>query len=234
MHDPYMDTILTRLEKLREEISGTCIQSGRDINDVRLIAVSKTMGIDRIQEAIDAGLDTFGENYVQEALDKISALSPSVHWHFIGNIQKNKVKFLVKSFELIHSVGSKDIAEEINKRALHAGMKQPVLFEINMAHEKTKSGFSAASFHEAIPVLKGLKNIVPAGLMTMPPPSDNTTQLAEYFSGLREMRDKLKKQGVFGQSFKELSMGMSSDYKIAIKEGATMIRIGTALFGPRG
>jgi pyridoxal phosphate enzyme (YggS family) len=229
-----MNNIPTNVTELREEISDACMKSGRDINDIKLIAVSKTMGIDKIQEAIDAGLDTFGENYVQEAIEKINALAPSIHWHFIGNIQKNKVKFIVKSFELIHSVGSKDIAEEINKRAMHVDIKQPVLFEINMALEKTKSGFTPDSFYKAIPVLKGLKNILPSGLMTMPPPTDNELQLSGYFSGLREMRDKLKKQGVFGQSFKELSMGMSSDYKIAIKEGATMIRIGTAIFGPRG
>ncbi len=229
-----MNNILTNVTKLREEIADACMKSGRNINDIKLIAVSKTMDIDKIQEAIAVGLDTFGENYVQEALEKINALAPSIHWHFIGNIQKNKVKFIVQSFELIHSVGSKDIAEEINKRAMHVDIKQPVLFEINMALEKTKSGFTPDSFYEAIPVFKGLKNILPSGLMTMPPPTDNELQLSGYFSGLREMRDKLKKQGVFGQSFKELSMGMSSDYKIAIKEGATMIRIGTALFGPRG
>ncbi len=229
-----MNDIKSNVNQLKEEIADICREAGRNSNDVRLIAVSKTMGIDKIREAIDAGLDTFGENYVQESLEKINAIDPSIHWHFIGNIQKNKVKFIVKSFELIHSVGSKDIAEEINKRALHADFKQPVLFEINMALEKTKSGFTQDGFFEAIPVLKGLKNIVPSGLMTMPPPTDNELQLSGYFSGLREMRDKLKKQGVFGQPFKELSMGMSSDYKIAIREGATMIRIGTAIFGPRG
>ncbi len=234
MHDPNMETIITRIKRLREDISGTCLKSGRDINDVRLIAVSKTVGIDSIKEAVDAGLDTFGENYVQEALEKITMLPPSVHWHFIGNIQKNKVRHIVQSFELIHSVGSSDIAVEIDKRAEQKGHVQPVLFEINVAGEATKSGFRPEQFFNALQLLKTLKHLRPSGLMTMPPPGNSEAQLSNYFTTLRELRDKLLKQGVFGQSFKELSMGMSSDFKIAIKEGATMIRIGTAVFGPRG
>ncbi len=229
-----MNTIQTNLSRLREEIAGACMESGRNPNDIKLIAVSKTMSIDKIQEAMDAGLDTFGENYVQEAADKMAVLPPSLHWHFIGNIQKNKVKYLVKSFELIHSVGSRDVAAEIDKRAMQKGYVQPVLFEINSGDETSKSGFYAVQFLDAVQFLKTLKHIRPSGLMTMPPPIANEMQLSKYFSGLREMRDKILKQGMFGQSFKELSMGMSSDYKIAIKEGATMIRIGTALFGPRG
>ncbi|MGB9736340.1 MAG: YggS family pyridoxal phosphate-dependent enzyme [bacterium] len=226
--------LIENIKRLKEEIGNACLKSGRKPDDVRLIAVSKTMGIDKIQEAINAGLDTFGENYVQEALKKIEALPSSIHWHFIGNIQKNKVKFLVKNFELIHSVGSKEVAEEINKRAMQAGIKQPVLFEINIGLEETKSGFTLETFYEAIPDLKKLMYIEPLGLMTMPPPESDDIQLSHYFAKLRNTRDELLKQGVFSQSFKELSMGMSSDYKIAIKEGATMIRIGTAIFGPRG
>ena len=229
-----MKNIIYNVKKLKQDIADTCIKSGRDVNDVRLIAVSKTMGIDKIQEAIAAGLDTFGENYVQEALKKIEALPHSIHWHFIGNIQKNKVKYLIGSFELIHSVGSIDIATEINKRAEQKGHIQPVLFEINIAQEATKSGFTSEQFFDALEILQKLKHILPLGLMTMPPPASNEVQLSNYFAQLRRMRDKIIEQNVFGNSFKELSMGMSSDYKIAIKEGATMIRIGTAIFGPRG
>ncbi len=229
-----MNDIQINTDKLKEEIADACIGAGRNINEVRLIAVSKTIGIDKIQQAIDAGLDTFGENYVQEATEKINALPSPIHWHFIGNIQKNKVKQIVQSFELIHSVGNRDIAVEIDKRAMQKGYVQPVLFEINVAGEATKSGFRPEQFFDALQLLKTLKHIRPSGLMTMPPPIDNETQLSRYFSDLRGMRDKILSQGAFGHSFKELSMGTSSDYKIAIKEGATMIRIGTALFGARG
>lgn len=229
-----MNDITNNIRKLQDEINSTCISAGRNPNDVRLIAVSKTVDAGRIKEAIDAGLDTFGENYVQEALEKLETLSTSVHWHFIGNLQKNKVKHLIRAFELIHSVGSSDLASEIDKRAMQKGYIQPVLFEINVAGEATKSGFRPEKFFDALRLLKSLKHILPSGLMTMPPPVDNEVQLSGYFASLREIRDRILKQGIFGGSFRELSMGMSSDYKIAIKEGATMVRIGTAIFGPRG
>ena len=229
-----MDIIQDNIKRLKEDIAVVCTAAGRGIEGIRLVAVSKTMDVGKIQQAIDAGLDTFGENYVQEAMEKINAFPSAIHWHFIGNIQKNKVKYIVKSFELIHSVGNRDVAAEIDKRAMQRGHVQPVLFEINAGAETSKSGFLAGQFFDAVPFLKTFKHILPSGLMTMPPPIDNEIQLSSYFAKLREIRDKLLKQGIFGQSFKELSMGMSSDYKIAIKEGATMIRIGTAIFGTRG
>ncbi|MCL4558537.1 MAG: YggS family pyridoxal phosphate-dependent enzyme [Deltaproteobacteria bacterium] len=229
-----MDTIQDNVKRLKEDIAAVCTGSGREIKGIRLVAVSKTMDIGKIQQAIDAGLDTFGENYVQEAMEKINAFPSAIHWHFIGNIQKNKVKHIVESFELIHSVGNTDVAVEIDKRAMRKGHVQPVLFEINLAGEATKSGFSPGQFFDALRALRALKHIQPSGLMTMPPPADSVTQLSRYFSDLREMRDRILAQGVFGSAFKELSMGTSTDYKIAIKEGATMIRIGTTIFGPRG
>lgn len=228
-----MNNIKDNIRMLKENIADVCIRSGRKAEEIKLIAVSKTIGVDKIRQAIDAGLDTFGENYVQEAREKINALPSSVHWHFIGNIQGNKVKYLIKTFELIHSVGSKEIAENINKKAMQTGIVQPVLFEINMGEERTKSGFAPGEFMNAISYLRTLKNILPSGLMTMPPPVDDETQLSRYFAMLADMRSALIKQHAFGSAFKELSMGMSSDYKVAVKEGATMIRIGTAIFGSR-
>ncbi len=229
-----MNTIAENLRVLREAVSEACLRAGRNEQDIRIIAVSKTMSTAKIQDAANAGLTTFGENYVQEALEKIHSLPPDIHWHFIGNIQKNKVKHIVRSFELIHSVGSRETAAGIDRRAAQADYIQPVLFEINIAGETTKSGFSPDEFSEALEFLAALKHIRPAGLMTMPPPTDNETELSGYFAGLRRLRDSIAAKGVFGSGFRELSMGTSSDYKIAIKEGATMIRVGTLLFGPRG
>ncbi len=229
-----MTTLAENLRAVREAVSGACARSGRNEHDVRIIAVSKTMGIGKVREAIDAGLDTFGENYVQEAMEKIRALPSEIRWHFIGNIQKNKVRHIVRSFELIHSVGSREIAAEIDRRAQQAGHVQPVLFEINIAGETTKSGFSPGGFSAALEFLSSLKNIRPAGLMTMPTPTDNETELSGYFAAVHTLRDTVADRGIFGGGFRELSMGTSSDYKIAIIEGATMIRIGTLLFGPRG
>ncbi len=226
--------IKERIERVKEEIETACRNSGRNTSDVKLVAVTKTVGIDVIRQAIDAGLDTFGENYVKEAIEKAQVLPPHLHWHFIGNIQKNKVKHMVSHFELIHSIGTKEIISEIDGRAMQAGIIQPVLFEINLAREATKSGFTKDDFYEAIPFIKSLKHIIPSGLMTIPPPVNDEPRLSGYFSALREMRDKFSADNWLGSTFKELSMGMSSDFKIAIKEGATMIRIGTMIFGPRG
>lgn len=226
-------SIAENIKRLKDSIKEICLKSGRDVNQVKLIAVTKTIDTDKIKQAVEAGLETFGENYVQEAIKKIKALPDTIHWHFIGNIQKNKVKYLIKTFELIHSVGSVDVAIEIDKKAMQKGIKQPILFEINLGGESTKSGFSPQQFLSLIERLNMLKNIQPLGLMTMPPPINDEIMLSKYFSSLREMRDKLISDKIFDNSFKDLSMGTTADYKIAIKEGATMIRIGTAIFGPR-
>ncbi len=229
-----MDMIRDNIQKLREEIAAVCMRSGRKTEEVRLVAVSKTVGTNRVQQAIDAGLDTFGENYVREAMEKMGSLPSGIHWHFIGNIQRNKIKHIVGPFELIHSVGSTDMAVEIDRRAAQKGRIQPVLFEINLAGESTKSGFSPSQFFDTLQALQVLRHLRPSGLMTMPPPIDSVARLSGYFSELREMRDRVLAQGVFGSAFRELSMGTSMDYKIAINEGATMLRIGTLIFGPRG
>lgn len=211
------------------------MRAGRNPEEIKLIAVTKTVPPERIIEAIEAGLRIFGENRVQEARDKIPAImqrAPDIKlsWHMIGPLQKNKAKYAVKLFDMIHSVDSKELALEINKQAEKIGKIQDILIEVKLSSEETKHGISPEEFFELLEFTCTLKNLNVKGLMTIPPYSENPEDSRPYFRRLREL---LEEANIKGFPLKELSMGMSGDFEIAIEEGATMVRIGTAIFGER-
>lgn len=209
-------------------------RSGRPDGSVRLVAATKSVGLDRIREGIAGGVTILGESRLQEALPKIEALrGDPVRWHFIGRLQRRKVRLVVGGFDLIHSVDSVQLAEEISRRAQEAGLTQAVLLEVNLEGEATKSGFLPDELSEAMPRLGALSQVAVKGLMAIPPPTSDPEQARPYFRRLRELSLRLMCQPTGTVSLKELSMGMSNDYHIAIEEGATMIRVGTAIFGVR-
>jgi pyridoxal phosphate enzyme (YggS family) len=201
---------------------------------VTLIAVSKYATVPQILDAYHAGARHFGENRVQDALAKMAALPPDVaqaiHWHLIGPLQRNKINKIVGRFALIHSLDSGDIAQALSERTVLAGLVQPVLLQVNVSGEATKHGFAPQDLIQQVHTLLQLPGLQVKGLMTMAPHTSDSTQLTQCFTGLRQLRDTLVSET--GQPFSELSMGMSGDYRQAIDCGATMVRIGQALFRP--
>ena len=227
--------LLDNISKIYKRISHAAMRAGRNPEDVKLIAVTKTVSVEQIREAIDAGLRTFGENRVQEAQKKVSSdalrvANGRVEWHLIGHLQKNKAKYAVQLFDLIHSVDSEELAHEINRHAEKTGKVQDVLVEVKLSHEGTKHGVSRTGLPGLLRTIKGLKHLDLRGLMTVPPFFDDPGEARPYFRELRELRDKAAADGFEPP---ELSMGMSGDFETAIEEGATMVRIGTAIFGER-
>lgn len=223
--------IVENLAQLRAKIEETSKRSGRNPAEVKLIAVSKYFGIDTIIEAKNCGITDFGENRAQELTLKYEKLSDSVTWHFIGSLQKNKVKYAVKAAQLIHSVDSIELAQEINQRAEKLGKVQNILLEVKTSEEESKSGLETEN--EILSLVKScgdLKNINLRGLMTMAPLTEDTNIIRKSFTELRILKDRINN---IGYNLTELSMGMTSDFEIAIEEGATMIRIGSAIFGDR-
>jgi hypothetical protein len=230
-----INVLLDNIKEVFRKISSAAIRSGRSPFDIKLIAVTKTVDIERIKEAIDLGVRVFGENKVQEAKEKILKLkeqSPDceVEWHFIGHLQKNKAKTAVQLFELIHSLDSVALAEELNKHAGKAGKIQRVLIEVKLSEEETKSGVARKDLMDIIESISEMRNLKLEGLMTIPPFFENPEMVRPYFSELRELRDAAERAGY---GLPELSMGMTNDFEIAILEGATMVRIGTGIFGER-
>ena len=217
-----------------ERIKHATQQSGRPDGSVRLVAATKSVGLEQIREGITAGLTILGENRLQEALPKIEALrGETIQWHFIGHLQRRKVRSVVGVFDLIQSVDSVELAEEINRRAQEAGLTQAVLLEVNLEGEATKAGFLPDELEGAMPSLEALPHVTVKGLMAIPPPTSDPEQARPYFRRLRELAVRLSGQASSSVSLKELSMGMSNDYHIAVEEGATMVRVGTAIFGAR-
>jgi pyridoxal phosphate enzyme (YggS family) len=218
-----------------KRMSHAAMRAGRSPDGVKLIAVTKTVEIEKIQEAVDIGLRIFGENRVQEAQKKVPCLKSGVsdsgiEWHLIGHLQQNKAKYAVRLFDLIHTIDSVELAEEINRQAEKIDKIQKALVQIKLSGEETKHGVSEEDFLSLLKRVKGMKNIQLKGLMAIPPFFDDPEKTRPYFRRLRELRDKAEKAGC---ELKELSMGMSNDFEVAIEEGATMVRIGTALFGER-
>jgi len=205
-------------------------RAGRKEESVKLIAVTKTVDVVRIKNAITAGITIIGENRVQEAREKYKEIGSKVEWHLIGHLQTNKVKYIFDIFTLIHSVDSLQLSEEINKRAENRGIKTDILIEVNLSGEKTKFGILPESAIGLIKDISSFKNININGLMTIPPFSESPEDSRKYFRMLRMLRDDIEQEGI---GMKELSMGMSGDFEVAIEEGATMVRIGTAIFGER-
>jgi PLP dependent protein len=224
------DRVAYVLDRMRRAIR----EAGRKDGEVRLVAASKAVTVDRIREAIDAGVQIVGENRLQEALPKIEALKGArISWHFIGQLQRRKARAVVGVFDLIHSVDSLELAAEIDRWAKAAGLRQKILIEINLGTEPSKAGFLADEVEKAFPRLAALQHLAIDGLMAVPPLVREPEQSRPYFRNLRELAGRLMRQGLPGVSLTQLSMGMSNDYVVAIQEGATLIRLGTAIFGGR-
>ena len=228
--------IASNVQKIREGLRQAAHRVGRDPSTVQLVAATKTVSPSLLLEAYEAGLRIFGENRLQEAQEKmpIIGLRQGLAWHFIGRMQRRKLKDIVGKFSLLHSVESMEQARGIDAVAGKLGIQQDILLEVNVAGEETKGGFPCGNMPEAMEQIDRLPHVVIRGLMTLPPFSDNPDSARPYFSELRQLRDSLAQQGLGHGGGEELSMGMSHDYRVAIEEGATMVRVGTAIFGKRG
>ena len=223
--------IAENLKRLKDRINVQCAASGINSEVIKLIAVSKYFGIDAITEANNHGITNFGENKAQELRDKFDLLGNRVKWHFIGTLQRNKAKYVVKAASLIHSVDSLSLADEINKLATKNNKTQNILLEVKTSFEDTKTGLNQEEHViELVEHCKTLSNINLLGLMTMAPFTDDEQIIRKSFSELRKLKDKINQLGF---NLTELSMGMTSDFEIAIDEGTTMLRIGSAIFGQR-
>ena len=224
-----MTAVAERYEAVRRNVADAADCVGRDPADVLIVGVTKTHGIEAIRQALVAGLDDFGENRVQEFLGKYG-LFPTAHWHFIGTLQTNKAKDVVGRATLIHSVDSVKLLAEIDRRAVAADVVQAVLLEVNISGEASKHGFVPADVREALIEASKMPGLEVRGLMTMAPlgrPEDARW----VFRELRELRDSLREMPLNGVELVELSMGMSNDYRVAVEEGATIVRVGGAIFG---
>ena len=223
--------LIENLNKVEENIQKSCRKSGRNRSEIKLIAVSKTHSVEEIEDVIKVGVCDFGENKAQELSAKYPQIKKQVNWHFIGHLQTNKVKYIIDSAEYIHSVDSTKLADEINKRAKSINKIKKVLLEINTSDEESKFGLTKEiDIIEVAEFCRDCENILLVGLMTMAPYTDEKKIIRDCFIKLRNLKDSLNQKGF---SLKELSMGMTNDYEIAIEEGATMIRVGTAIFGER-
>ena len=229
--NPSMSDIAANLESIHERISAAAVRSGRDASSVELLAVSKTHPVETIQEAIDAGQLVFGENRVQEILIKQPLLPGKVRWHLIGPLQSNKVRKVLPLVEMIHAVDSVDIAKDINRIGGELGLHPKILLEINLATESSKHGFSPEKIREQLEQLYTLDRLYIQGVMCIPPFDPLPEATRPYFVMLRELRDELEKIG--GAPLPVLSMGMSHDFEVAVEEGATIVRVGSAIFGTR-
>ena len=223
--------ISENIKHLRERIAAKCVEFKRNPQEIKLVAVSKFFGIDAISEANRLGITDFGENKAQELRDKYEILGDKVTWHFIGTLQRNKVKYAVRAASYIHSVDSKTLADEINKEANKLNKVQNILLEVKTSSEESKSGLiEKAEVLNLVKHCSTLQNIKLIGLMTMAPVTDDTKIIRKSFTDLRNLKDEINQNGF---DLKELSMGMTNDSEIAIEEGATMLRIGSAIFGER-
>jgi len=216
-----------------DRMASAAMRAGRDPSSVRLVVVTKTVDHDRIREAVAAGAGILGENRVQEAKEKIEALGKIASWHLIGHLQTNKAKYAVRLFDLIHSVDNLELAAEIDRQAAKIGKAQNILIEVNIAGEASKAGMAVKGAPALVREAARLKNISIKGLMTMPPYSENPEDSRPYFTVLRELAETIAKGTIPNVSMQELSMGMSGDFEVAIAEGATLVRVGTAIFGER-
>ena len=225
-----MGNIAANIKGIIHKIKLAAERVGRKEESVKLVAVTKTVDVSRIKEAIRAGIKIIGENRVQEAREKFKDIGKEIEWHLIGHLQTNKVKYIFDIFSLIHSVDSLLLSEEIQRRAENKGLETDVLIEVNLSGEKTKFGILPEKAINFVKDISRFKNINIMGLMTIPPFSESPEDSRKYFKMLRMLRDDIQKEGI---EMKELSMGMSNDFEVAVEEGATMVRIGTAIFGER-
>jgi PLP dependent protein len=223
--------VTRRLQEVRDRMSAACARVRRDTASVRLVAVSKTVPAAVVAEAMAAGQTLFGENRVQEALTKMDATGPGAAWHLIGHLQKNKAKLAAGTFELIHGVDDRELANELDRRAASRSTTQPVLVQANLAAESTKRGAGEDELMPLLEVVAGLRHLDLRGLMIIPPPVDDPELARPWFRRLRELRDRAASR--LARPLPELSMGMTDDFEVAIEEGATLVRVGRAIFGER-
>ncbi len=225
--------VIANIDRIRNIIADAASRSGRRATDVRLMAVTKTVDDNRIMEAIAAGVDIIGESYVQEAKRKIEKMGRPLEWHMIGYLQSNKAKYAVKLFDMIHSVDRLDLACELDRRAKAVGHVMKILIEVNISGEESKSGVPCKDAMRLIRDVACLDSLSVQGLMTMPPWFDDPEDARPYFVALRELRDRVIDEHVERVEMRELSMGMSGDYEVAVEEGATIVRVGRSIFGER-
>jgi pyridoxal phosphate enzyme (YggS family) len=224
-----MTPVASRFEAVRRAVADAADCAGRSPDDVTIVGVTKTVGIDDIRQAITAGIYDFGENRVQEFLGKYG-LFPDVRWHFIGTLQTNKAKDVVGRAYLIHSVDSLKLLNAIDRKAAELGVVQPVLLEVNVSGEGSKHGFAVPDMTDALVEASRFENVEVRGLMTMAPYA-RPEEVRWVFRELRELRDSLREMPLNGVELHELSMGMTNDYRVAVEEGATIVRVGRAIFG---
>ncbi len=226
-------SLTERLDLVRENIRAACRRAGRDVSEVELVAVSKTKPVSDIQVVYDAGIREFGENKVQEMNEKQAVLPSDINWHMIGHLQRNKVKNVVGTTKLIHSVDSIRLAEEISREAQKKQCVADILLEVNVAGEETKFGFTPEETPEVAEEVGRLPGLHVKGLMTSAPFVENAEENRKYFRKLRELAVDIRKKNIDNVDMVFLSMGMTNDYAVAVEEGATHVRVGTAIFGNR-
>lgn len=226
--------ITERLAEIYRRIAEAAVRSKRDPREITLVAVAKGQPVEKINEAIKAGQRDFGENYAQEMLAHAGAgLKPAPAWHFIGHLQRNKVRQIIDKVSLIHSVDSSALAAEIDRRAAAVTKVQPVLIEVNLGGEVSKTGIAAAEVEKLVGMMRQLDHTDLRGLMVIPPYDLDARKSRPFFRTLREIRDAINRKTLYKHPLTELSMGMTHDFEVAIEEGATIIRIGTGIFGER-
>ena len=225
--------IRENIEEVREKIRLACVKSERDMNDVTLIAVSKTKPLPMLQEAYECGIRDFGENKVQELMEKIPAMPDDIRWHMIGHLQRNKVKYIVDKVYLIHSVDSLRLAEEISKEACKKNVCVNILVEVNVAEEDTKFGTTCEDAIALVENISRLPNLKIHGLMTIAPNVENEEENRIYFNRLKQLSVDIRSKNIDNVYMDVLSMGMTGDYQIAVEEGSTYVRVGTGIFGSR-
>ncbi|HUJ68090.1 MAG TPA: YggS family pyridoxal phosphate-dependent enzyme [Syntrophorhabdales bacterium] len=222
-----MTNLQESVRAVREKMLAACQKAGQPFDAVRLVAATKTVDVEGLRDVMAMGIADFGENYVQEAREKIEALGPGPTWHMIGHVQANKAKYIPRLFSYVHSIDRWELMEDLDR------YEKPlqVLFEVNLSGEPQKHGTDRDRLRGMLERIGGLRFVRPVGLMTMPPATDDPEKTRPYFSALRDLLAEVNRE--FGLSMTELSMGMSADYAVAIEEGATMVRVGTAIFGER-
>jgi PLP dependent protein len=223
--------VAENLERVRKRITQVAAKAGRAVNEIELVAITKTHPAEKVREAVEAGHTLFGESRVQEARAKIPELPSNLRWHFVGHLQKNKIRHALPLFELFHGVDSLALAQEINRIAADEAMHPRVLLEVNLAGEGSKFGFKPETVRAEMDSLVTLPRLSVEGLMCIPPLAEDAEASRNFFVQLRELRDSLEKE--FDVKLPHLSMGMTNDFQIAVEEGATLVRVGTAIFGER-
>lgn len=221
------------LQRVEQKIRAACVRTGRSQEEVTLIAVSKTKPVEMLQEVYDAGAREFGENKPQELKEKYSQLPSDIKWHMIGHLQTNKIKYIIERACMIHSIDSFHLAEAVSKEAIKRNLVMPVLIEVNIAKEDTKFGIIPEEAEKLIQQISKLPGIQVRGLMTVAPYTDCPEENRHYFADLRKLFVDIKAKNIDNVDMRDLSMGMTGDYEIAIEEGATMVRVGTGIFGTR-